>query len=51
MQNMTLDGRGGGAVDPVPLNYLHMVMAAAAVMVVVVVVVKIVMAYRQRRWW
>ena len=23
---MTLDGRGGGSIDVVPLNYLHMVM-------------------------
>jgi hypothetical protein len=23
---MTLDGRGGGSIDAVPLNYLHMVM-------------------------
>lgn len=25
-QNTTLDGRGGGSIDAVPLNYLHMVL-------------------------
>ncbi len=35
MQNMTLDGRGGGSLKAVPLNYLHMV-----TMVVVVVVAR-----------
>ncbi len=35
LQNMTLDGRGGGSLEAVPLNYLHMV-----TMVVVVVVAR-----------
>ena len=41
LQNMTLDGRGGGSLEAVPLNYLHMVTMVVVVVVVARMTIKI----------
>jgi hypothetical protein len=53
---MTLDGRAGGALIPVPLNYLHMVLLAVVVVIVLVVTVSVLVLVvpqkaQQIRWF